>query len=164
MTHSYVPTQDFISLTAQGAGGGLAGSADGDQSQLNLVCSIPSFLLAAADRTQGSHIMLGGIVFQLGTSNQHVSSAVTDLYITVPASITVFVMLMIEYFIRYANNWPVRNPKAVAERSTMVSIRGKMSTRMQLMVLGVCLNTLFLFIRCVHVLRFVGFAEQQPLW
>ena len=97
--------------------------------------------------------MVGGIAFQLGTpSYRHADGAVTNLHITVLASITVFVALMIEYFIRYANDWPVRNPKAVAELSTMVSTRGGMTTRMQLMVLGACLNTLFLFIRYVPTL------------
>ena len=66
------------------------------------------------------------------------------------ASITVFVALMIEFFIRYANDRPVRQPKAVAAFGKMISCRGVMDTRMQLMVLGVSLNTLFLFIRCVN--------------
>ena len=66
------------------------------------------------------------------------------------ASITIFVALMIEFFIRYANDRPVRQPKAVAAFGKMIFCRGVMDTRMQLMVLGVSLNTLFLFIRCVN--------------
>ncbi|KAH9944343.1 RTA1-domain-containing protein [Epithele typhae] len=107
---------DFISLNAQGIGGGLAGSADGDQHQLNL----------------GSNIMLGGIVFQL-------------------ASISVFVALMVEYFIRYAADRPVRKSKSPsAAQSSFALCRGAIDAHMQLMVLGVCLDSLFLFIRSVY--------------
>ncbi|KAI0735120.1 RTA1-domain-containing protein [Earliella scabrosa] len=113
-------TCDVISLITQGVGGGLAGSAD------------------SGDREQvdlGGNIMLGGIVFQM-------------------VSITVFVALMVEYFIRYMTDRPVRQLKNVAVDASVETLtppgRGELNMRMQLMILGIWLNTLFLFIRSVY--------------
>ena len=72
---------------------------------------------------------------------------------SVSVSITVFVALMVEYFIRYMTDRPVRQLKNVAVDASVETLtppgRGELNTRMQLMILGIWLNTLFLFIRCV---------------
>ena len=71
----------------------------------------------------------------------------------VSVSITVFVALMVEYFIRYMTDRPVRQLKNVAVDASVETLtppgRGELNMRMQLMILGIWLNTLFLFIRCV---------------
>ncbi|KAI0639450.1 RTA1-domain-containing protein [Trametes polyzona] len=85
-----------------------------------------------SDVDLGGNIMLAGIIFQL-------------------ASISIFVLLMGEYFIRYLTDRPARKPKKdpAAEESYSFS-RGEMTPRMRLMIISVLAMTVFLVIRSVY--------------
>ncbi|KAI0825085.1 RTA1-domain-containing protein [Trametes gibbosa] len=80
----------------------------------------------------GGNIMLAGIIFQL-------------------TSITVFVVLMIEYFVRYLTDRPARKAKKdpAAEESFSFS-RGEVTPKMRLMIASLLMMTLFLIIRSVY--------------
>ncbi|KAF8653263.1 hypothetical protein AX16_004059 [Volvariella volvacea WC 439] len=102
-------TCDIVSLVVQGAGGGIASAADDYDGAM-----------------VGSHIMLGGIVFQLFI-------------------ITVYMFLSAEFYIRYYYNKPFMGR---AGQDTIV--RGICDTRTMLMIGGLMFNTLVLFIRAIY--------------
>ncbi|KAI0057328.1 RTA1-domain-containing protein [Artomyces pyxidatus] len=77
------------------------------------------------DPGPGGNIMLGGIVFQL-------------------AAIVVYVALALEFLLRYTRNQPIHDRNLVLER------RRRTDIRMKLMLLGMCLMTIFIFIRSVY--------------
>ncbi|KAI0375049.1 RTA1-domain-containing protein [Pilatotrama ljubarskyi] len=87
------------------------------------------------DQTQvdlGGNIMLAGIIFQL-------------------TSITIFVILMGEYFFRYLTEKPARKPKKdPTAEETYVPIRGILTKKMKLLILSLLLMTFFLVIRSVY--------------
>ncbi|KAF5379569.1 hypothetical protein D9757_009263 [Collybiopsis confluens] len=97
---------DIIALVVQGAGGGIA-SGHVSRSVLNL----------------GSHIMLGGIIFQLGV-------------------MICFIFLATEYFWRYSRDRPIRTTQSL----TPVI----MSSKMELLVYAGMFNSGCLFIRSIY--------------
>ncbi|KAI0724600.1 RTA1-domain-containing protein [Cerioporus squamosus] len=85
------------------------------------------------DRDQldlGGDIMLGGIIFQL-------------------TSITVFVILMAEYFLRYSSDRPTGKGKK-PQGSELAKQRPPLDTRMQLMIFSLVLMTIFLILRSIY--------------
>ncbi|TFK65841.1 RTA1-domain-containing protein [Pluteus cervinus] len=100
-------TCDVISLVVQGAGGGIASAAE----TLN-------------GANVGAHIMLGGIVFQLGI-------------------ITLYLTLGTEFLIRYIHDKPFTG-------RTNDSPRGELTLRTRIMLGALGFNTLCLFIRAIY--------------
>ncbi|OSD03391.1 RTA1-domain-containing protein [Trametes coccinea BRFM310] len=85
-----------------------------------------------SDVDLGGNIMLAGIIFQL-------------------ASITVFVILMMEYLTRYFLDKPVRKShKDSASVESRTAARGVLTRKLQLLVLGLLMMTMFLVIRSVY--------------
>lgn len=68
------------------------------------------------------------------------------------ASITVFVILMSEYFLRYLTDRPIRkaNKDPNAEEA-YIPARGATTPKMRLMIVCVLMMTFFLIIRCVNL-------------
>ncbi|TFK46774.1 RTA1 like protein [Heliocybe sulcata] len=91
----------------------------------------------------GTRIMLAGISFQL-------------------AIISIFMLLVLEYLIRYHIDHPVRAPmtQATSSQDTLGSPmpiewtangpRGLVDKRLKLMIIGMCFSTLCLFIRSIY--------------
>ncbi|OJT04690.1 hypothetical protein TRAPUB_4484 [Trametes pubescens] len=80
----------------------------------------------------GGNIMLAGIIFQL-------------------ASITVFVLLMSEYFLRYLTDRPIRKAqKDPNAEEAYIPARGATTPKMRLMIVCVLAMTFFLIIRSVY--------------
>ncbi|KAI0778234.1 RTA1-domain-containing protein [Trametes elegans] len=105
-----------------------------------------------SDVDLGGNIMLAGIIFQL-------------------ASITVFVVLMGEYFVRYFTDRPARQPKKdpATEESYAGSHRGVLTPKLKLMILSVLSMTLFLVIRSIYRMielidGFTGKIIQTEIW
>ncbi|KAF8895227.1 RTA1-like protein [Infundibulicybe gibba] len=80
------------------------------------------------DPAIGGHVMLGGIAFQLAT-------------------ITIYVLCAVEFFIRYFKDAPLRTtlPYSPNEKS-----RGVIGKRMKVMIAALVFNTTCLFIRSVY--------------
>ncbi|KAI0651904.1 RTA1-domain-containing protein [Trametes meyenii] len=80
----------------------------------------------------GGNIMLAGIIFQL-------------------ASISVFVVLMGEFFVRYFTDHPLRQPKKdPAVEESYVPARGVLTLKLKLLITSVLAMTIFLVIRSVY--------------
>ncbi|KAJ3536787.1 hypothetical protein NMY22_g5879 [Coprinellus aureogranulatus] len=80
------------------------------------------------DPNVGGNIMLGGIAFQL-------------------AVIVIFSLCMVEYFVRYSLDRPVRDIKPGTDWE---SERGEYTTKLKFMVFAIAFTTLVLFIRAVY--------------
>ncbi|KAJ3535320.1 hypothetical protein NMY22_g6540 [Coprinellus aureogranulatus] len=80
------------------------------------------------DPTKGGNIMLGGITFQL-------------------VVIVIFSFCVLEYFVRYSLDRPVREVKYGSDRETE---RGEYTTKVKFMALAIGFTTLVLFIRAVY--------------
>ena len=65
----------------------------------------------------------------------------------VAASITVFVILMAEYFLRFSYDRPVREVKKPTDTEPFVEKRPPLAMRMQLMNFCIVLMTIFLVLR-----------------
>ncbi|KZT28250.1 RTA1 like protein [Neolentinus lepideus HHB14362 ss-1] len=115
---------DAIALTVQAVGGAFA-SSEVNQHK---------------DPDNGGHIMLGGIVFQM-------------------AAICVYSACATEFLIRFYKNKPLRSAglstDGLGSRASLVEInllklRGALDGKMQAMILGLVLSTIFIFIRSVY--------------
>ncbi|KAJ8489800.1 hypothetical protein ONZ51_g2711 [Trametes cubensis] len=99
----------------------------------------------------GGNIMLAGIIFQL-------------------TSITIFVVLMIEYFVRYFVDKPLRqSQKGIASEEAFASTRGVLTKKLQLLTVSLLAMTLFLVIRSVYRMielidGFEGEIIQTEIW
>ncbi|KAI0335222.1 RTA1-domain-containing protein [Cubamyces sp. BRFM 1775] len=99
----------------------------------------------------GGNIMLAGIIFQL-------------------TSITIFVILMMEYFIRYFMDKPLRQPKkGLSSEEAFASARGVLTKKLQLLIVSLLAMTLFLVIRSVYRMielidGFEGEIIQTEIW
>ncbi|KAJ3539496.1 hypothetical protein NMY22_g4710 [Coprinellus aureogranulatus] len=80
------------------------------------------------DPTKGGNIMLGGITFQL-------------------VVIVIFSFCVLEYFVRYSLDRPVREVKYGSDFETE---RGEYTTKLKFMALAIGFTTLVLFIRAVY--------------
>ncbi|KAJ3899004.1 RTA1 like protein [Lentinula edodes] len=103
---------DFIALAVQGGGGGIASAAKDTADTVNL----------------GSHIMLGGIVFQL-------------------VVIICYVVLAIEFFWRYSRGRPVCSGSGVVSKP---STKFAVDKHDRLMIYALILYTSCLFIRAIY--------------
>ncbi|KAF9464056.1 RTA1-like protein [Collybia nuda] len=83
------------------------------------------------DPTPGGNIMLGGIIFQMAT-------------------ITIYVICAIEFFVRYFKRRPVRSVPLNAADGKESSIRGYMDKRLKIMSIGLSFSTVCLFIRSIY--------------
>ncbi|RPD62895.1 RTA1-domain-containing protein [Lentinus tigrinus ALCF2SS1-6] len=117
-------------------------------SRVFLTCDIISLVIQSAgggiaastndhDLAQlGSNIMLAGIVVQL-------------------VSLSVFTILMTEYLVRYVREAPVK-PLVMLNNSSEMTVtdvyteKRPMASPMKLLVLGTCLETLFLYVRAIY--------------
>ncbi|KAJ2914177.1 hypothetical protein MD484_g6241, partial [Candolleomyces efflorescens] len=104
---------DVISLFVQGAGGGLASMASKSGKNIDL----------------GSHVMLVGIIFQLGV-------------------IVVFCTLAAEYLIRHHKDLPLRPRVIQIEKQDQG--RAIVTPTLKIMFIGMGLNILFLTIRAIY--------------
>lgn len=104
---------DFVSLVIQAVGGGMAATAS------NLKGS-----------NLGAHIMLAGIVFQLGV-------------------IIVYSYCGIEYYIRYSRNSPI-TPHSDKESDSDTTARGMMTEKLKHMMYALVFMTTCLFIRAIY--------------
>ncbi|PPR07632.1 hypothetical protein CVT26_001700 [Gymnopilus dilepis] len=90
---------------------------------------------AGRDPNPGGHIMLGGIAFQLAT-------------------ITVYALCAIEFYVRYTRKWPVRKTASDAvpatEEERALGKEGLLTGRVTLMSVALLFSTTCLFIRSVY--------------
>ncbi|CDO71603.1 hypothetical protein BN946_scf184911.g73 [Trametes cinnabarina] len=104
-----------------------------------------------SDVDLGGHIMLAGIIFQL-------------------TSIIIFVILMMEFFIRYAMDKPVRPPRKGSDLAeSSLAVRGVLTRKLQLLILGLLMMTAFLVIRSVYrtielINGFEGEIIRTEIW
>lgn len=121
---------DAIALIVQAVGGSIASTA----------------VRQSQDPEKGGHIMLGGIVFQMGMStNAHLPSR-REFTISRLAAIVAYVTLATEFIIRYFKDRPL----AQYSRDSNSPSRAPLSTRMRLMLIGLAMMTVFIFIRSVY--------------
>ncbi|RPD82508.1 RTA1 like protein [Lentinus tigrinus ALCF2SS1-7] len=115
-------TCDVVGFLVQSVGGGIAASAPEAHPEIGRL---------------GSNIMLSGIVFQL-------------------ASLTVFCVLAAQYFWRYRQDSRRSQSSSLLGTSSSetiassIWIRQPLSKQVKLLVLGICLETLFLYIRAIY--------------
>jgi hypothetical protein len=152
--------QDIIALVVQAIGGAQASRA---------------VQTGRGDPEKGGHIMLAGIVFQLGQSCEPFllkSRFAKFFFFFLLVAITIYVALATEFLIRWRLNKPVRSiespPMAlqslqreqtpVNERTSAEPLKSDATTsggrrllskKMELVIAGLSFSTICIFIRCV---------------
>lgn len=98
------------------------------------------------DPEKGGHIMLGGIVFQMGVSISYVFLFYGGAHDHPTAAIVAYVALASEFLVRYLNDRPL----SMYSRDPNSPSRAPLSKNMRLMLIGMAMMTVFIFIRSVY--------------
>ncbi|KAF9479945.1 RTA1 like protein, partial [Pholiota conissans] len=117
-------TCDVISLVVQAVGGGKAATAAGTGEDP----TPRKIRMAYSFNSQGGNIMLGGIAFQL-------------------LVITIYALCAMEFYVRYARDWPVRKSPINKENE---AIPQPMTNKISWMTAALVFSTTCLFIRAVY--------------
>jgi hypothetical protein len=89
--------------------------------------------------------MLAGIIFQM--SRFHASCPATFMLKPKIATITIYVVCAIEFFVRYLKKRPIRAVPLNIVDGKRTSIRGYMDKRLKIMSIALSFSTVCLFIR-----------------
>lgn len=136
--------QDIVALVVQAIGGATASRAvktDGDPEKVRILNKsiYRSFLTMAY--VQGGHIMLAGIVFQMGKLTT-VGSYIRIAQTTSSAAITIYVTLASEFILRFLSNNPISKPETKEEYQVQ-----PLDKQTKLMLLGLAFTSITIFIR-----------------
>lgn len=138
--------QDIVSLVVQAAGGAMASSASGNGYDPTPVRHI-SFLCVWSIFPISREEML----CLEGSFSKWVSSMQLVLrcwhWNIMIATITIYVVCAIEFFVRYLKNLPIRLPPLINTDGKRSSIRGYMDKRLKTMCVALSFSTVCLFIR-----------------